>query len=115
MLPWIVPPRHFSGLPPARTLSKAAEVDPASDVAHSWLRQVSVTVPEPAARPPQTLRDLPQAALPVRLASASYQCVGDPSGRRYVGPGPASVTVWISVSCFSSTEMPSPGLSLGHT
>ncbi len=35
--------------------------------------------------------------------------------RRYGGPGPASVIASTNVSSFSSTEMPSPGLSFGHT
>ena len=35
--------------------------------------------------------------------------------RRYGGPGPPSVIASTNVSSFSSTEMPSPGLSFGHT
>src|SRR5688572_10823220 len=44
-----------------------------------------------------------------------HQCVGDPSGRRYVGPDAPWVSVSMGISCFSSIVTPSPGRSLGQT
>ena len=47
--------------------------------------------------------------------ACGYQWVSEPSGRRWVTPGAASVMASMKVSCFSSMLTPSPGRSFGHT
>jgi toxin-antitoxin system PIN domain toxin len=57
-LPWIVLLAFLRLMTRPKLFQKPLSVDTAFDVMDAWLQQPSVTVPEPAARHLQTIRDL---------------------------------------------------------